>query len=329
MTWIWRYTATADNAVNLSPATGAFLMYYLKEMWKQGGATAKSSSDGTTYSSSTDLLTTGASGAGGFGNTSAWGRWQFPDGTEVCVQRGTTNLLWRIKWSHSATFVGGSPAATQTPSATDQQYVCGGGTEAAPTYFSLWAADAGYKASMGMDNAAPYDFWCVTGTIGTGLLNNRIWRLSMASGSYPSADVAPYIVDANTGGLSLTALAGVTVNSLGIGQGYYKKGLSGEAWVNYRAMAYAYVAGAVTASPLGLGVDPYNGYDSIEDILLARINGTDSTPGRKGRANIGTVAWAGSVRATMQDYFDTAGALRYAYFGDVALRWPPGVVPVR
>ena len=55
--------------------------------------------------------------------------------------------MWRIKYSASAGFVGGSPSNVQTPSATDEQILLSGGTDAAPTYTGLLGTDNTYRAN--------------------------------------------------------------------------------------------------------------------------------------------------------------------------------------
>ena len=66
-------------------------------------------------------------------NTSAWFRISNPDGVEYVCQRGINNLQWRVKVSPTVGFTGGSPGATQVPSATDEGIVLGGGTDASPS----------------------------------------------------------------------------------------------------------------------------------------------------------------------------------------------------
>jgi len=63
--------------------------------------------------------------------------------TELCVQTdGGTGL--RIKVAFRTAFTGGTPSPTQTPSAADEQYWIGGGTDASPTYTNFFAA-SGYR----------------------------------------------------------------------------------------------------------------------------------------------------------------------------------------
>ena len=144
-----------------APATGAVAMWRVISMLVAAGATKVADSDGTTYSAVGTRVTSGASGAQGLGNTNAWVRLQLPGGRELTIQRGASNTVWRVKYSASAYFTGGSPGATQTPSATDEAIRCGGGTDASPTYLSWFATDATYKLYGGAGGAAD-GFWFAT-----------------------------------------------------------------------------------------------------------------------------------------------------------------------
>lgn len=326
MSWIFQYTATPDDGANLVPATGAYVAFYLKECLKQAGWTVQSSSDGTTYNAGGDQITTGAAGAGGMANNSAWFRIRSPAGAggrELTFQRGTTNLLWRHKLSHTSGFTGGSPGATQTPSAADERIVAGAGTDAAPTFITWLAADASYKAHVGADNAAPYDAYVIMVPNGGGSAR-RWWHVNMATGSYPSGDVAPYVVEMATGAFTKAALSGVSVQSANFGQGFYKKGLGGESFRTFRGFMYTNSSGTDLV-PQSAGINPYDSDDNLFPIPVGRISGTDADPGWKGFAPTSMMGWPGSTRSD-GDYTNV-GALRYAYWGVLALRFSPNATP--
>lgn len=324
MTWIWQKSATPNDAVNLSPATGSEAVFYLKEALKQAGWVVKSSSDGTTYNSTGDQITVATSGAGGMANNSAWFRIQSPAGAssiEFTFQRGTTNTTWRMKLSHSSMFTGGSPGATQTPSATDERIIAGGGTDAAPTFFTWLATDNNYKVHIGTDNAAPYAWYMVALPNGGGS-PRRAWYVPLLSGGSPSADVAQYVVEMNTGSMTFASLSNATANTGCFGQGFYKKGLSGEAFKPFRLFAY-YSSGG--GSYLNQNVaNPYDGNDVLLPCPIGRLN-ADSEAGWKGWAPTSMVALQTAQRAD-GDYVDVSGA-RYAIFDDIAFIWPSSVIP--
>lgn len=140
--------ARFDN-VNNTFSTGGAVNYALKEVMKLAGWVVKASSDGTTYNSTGDQITSGSSGAGGFNNNGAWVRLQDPGAVrEVVIQcngvgtTGSNNT--RILYSAASKFTGGTPGAVRVPTATDQQFVFGGGTDASPTY-SLWTSNTSVR----------------------------------------------------------------------------------------------------------------------------------------------------------------------------------------
>jgi hypothetical protein len=99
---------------NQTPATCAEAVYNLKTLLKLVGWTVKKSSDGTTYNSTGDQISSGASGANGMNNARAWFVIQEP-GTvprQFCLQRQNTvgvntSYQWRVKYSRYAGFTGG------------------------------------------------------------------------------------------------------------------------------------------------------------------------------------------------------------------------------
>lgn len=286
MTWKWQLNGTPNSAVNLSPATGAVAVFNFKEMLKQLGWVVKASSDGSTFNSTGDQITTGATGAGGFANNSAWFRIQDPATLrEFTWQRGTTNLVARVKWSHSSKFTGGSPGTTQTPSAADETIIRGGGTDASPTFTTVFGADASYRFHAGGDDATPYYFWYrCTSTTGPAFATTS-WGLFISGdrGTYPYQDNAPYIIEFG----QTTAQSASNVNGTPFGGYYFKKGLAGEAFVsgnagNYAGFLFGTAQPIVPASAAGqsLGVNPYTGNDNGYPIPVGRSNNL-TQPGHK------------------------------------------------
>lgn len=193
-------------SVGTIPGTGPIAMYLLKTTLVTAGWTVKSDSDGTTYASGGGQVTSGGTGANGLGNNNAWIRIQAPavgnNTREITIQRsntapaGTGNTQWRIKYSANAKFTGGSPGATQTPSAADEVVMAGAGTDASPTFQStLFTTDNTYRISIAAGGVTEYysfAMWTnISGSI-TGL--NAIALDVMASGSYRSEDVDPAVM---------------------------------------------------------------------------------------------------------------------------------------
>lgn len=181
-------------------------MYSLISTLMTAGWLKKMDSDGTTYSATGVQVTSGNSGTNGLANNNAWVRLQSPitnGGTivnqtrELTIQRGTTDLVWRIKYSASSLFTG-SPAVAATPSSTDEVFMCGGGTNASPTFFALMNTNLTYRWHIACGGAAEfYSFiaWsAVAGpTYQSGSATN-IFLDVMASGTYPATDVDPAVM---------------------------------------------------------------------------------------------------------------------------------------
>lgn len=185
-------------------------MYTLISTLVSAGWTKVMDSDGTTYSAIGAQVTSGSSGANGLGNTNAWVRLQSPPtngGTivnqtrEITIQRGTTDLVWRIKYSASALFAGGTPGISQTPLSTDEVFMIGGGTNASPTFGNLFATNQTYRWHVVCGGASEsYSFVAWSFLAGGGTNTCTIIALDvMATGTYPATDVDPavMIVDLN------------------------------------------------------------------------------------------------------------------------------------
>lgn len=189
---------------------GSLVFFKLKTQKKAAGWTVVSSSDGTTYNASSDIITTNLTGAGGLHNASAWFVIREPGGRrEWCYQHISTAMLYRVKYSPFARFIGGSPSATRVPSATDEQVLAGGGTDASPTGGSFF--NAVVQRCHVMCNSTPiggvYPFYFfMTASPGTTEQAGAIWCEPMAPGSYDAGDLDPCIVGAATSGGGIASM---------------------------------------------------------------------------------------------------------------------------
>lgn len=129
----------------MGDTAGGRSFFDFKEGLKQGGWTVESSGDGLAlFSAVGDVITVRGTGAGGV-NIRAWLRLQGHSGFEIIMQMGDGSVAGsaseidiRIKLSAADGFVGGSPSAIQTPSATDEFVIRGGTNDAAPTFNRIW-----------------------------------------------------------------------------------------------------------------------------------------------------------------------------------------------
>lgn len=192
MTWQTSYSGT--SVLNSGPAYGGgHAMFNLKELLKGVGWSVLSSSDGTTYNASGDQITHYSTGAGGILNNYAWYRIRDPaDRREYLAQRGTSNTSWKIIYSSSDRFTGGTPDATTLPTATDQQGLADNGTGFA-TIFT--AGDCmTYMAAQDAAHNGVYAFWLVSSPIiVTDILNPCTILCEAMDSDFSSSDPDPCI----------------------------------------------------------------------------------------------------------------------------------------
>lgn len=303
------------------PATGAVAMWTLIQMWIAAGASKLADSDGTTYSSSGTRVTSGASGAQGLGNASAWVRIRFLDGREFTIQRGSNNVSWRIKYSAQAQFTGGSPGAVQTPTAADEAIRLGGGTDASPTYVTLFTTDASYKLYGGADNASA-KWWFNTALIAGGAANAGMFvdLIPTPTTGDNEACVIGIAVSGNTFTSSILGANNAVASGSGV-MGWLKYGLSGAGYVALPAMTINDSAGAVW--PNNAGTNPHTGKDVIKLIEYNRKSSLTAPTGPKGTGSI--VAWNPTSRSAIELY-SIASTRDRIVFGDANFPWNGAVV---
>lgn len=301
---------------------GSEVTYRLKEVLKAAGWTVPRSSDGTTYNAAGDQITTPNTGAGGMNNNSAWFVIREPGGVrEWCFQRGTANGQLRLKYSALDRFTGGSPAATVTPTATDQQVLTGGGTDGSPTYTSFFGTAGTYRSHCIAQSTAEggaYGFWCLTSPNAGGTPTTGMYQEPMLVGSYPNTDPDPVIVNAGN------SSAVWSINSTPVPKGWYAMNTGSEAWVDYPHAAPVN-AGAATGTLYGVGqtgTSPYSGNDEAMAPTYARPTGS-SQPGRKGTAKYLL------MKGVNRDYPDTGNLTTdaYVYGNQLLIPWPENIVP--
>jgi hypothetical protein len=122
----------------------------------------------------------GSSGANGLSNTNAWVLLRQPKGSgshgyydgkrQICIQRGSQDYSWRIKYSASGTFNLDTATNIRTPFSTDQVFLCGSGSDSSPSYANIFdtSGRSSYSthyvvASTGSsDNRNPYGFIAIS-----------------------------------------------------------------------------------------------------------------------------------------------------------------------
>lgn len=308
---------TFSFSTNQTPATGAAFLYRLKTLLKSVGWTVKSSSDGTTYNSSGDQISSESSGANGMANALAWFRIQCP--TKDSVTREFTFQIqtgagtgWRIKYSYSAGFTGGSPGATQTPSATDEKIPTGsgGGTDASPTFGTICTTGATNAQYCAGDVNEGYSFYASQSSAGT--------LSSVLCFDYldvPSGDIDPIVMffSASSSILTTTSTleAGSTANT------WWGKGTKNEIW---STISLTIPYNSVTAIK-AFGANPYTGNSDIISLYWAKTTNNTVESGYKGRSKLFYANLTTQVQGTT---YNTKSKIQ---LGDFAFPWDGTTTP--
>jgi uncharacterized protein (UPF0333 family) len=308
--------------ISVTSGNGCPAFYSLKTTLVSNGWTVQSSSDGTTYNSSGDAITSANSGANGLNNNNAWFRVRVTtaqDGynREFVIQRGTSASNWNIKYSLVG-FTGGSPNATTTPTATDEQFVITTSTAIFTGTESVYicvgnSTDKNQFYLIGVDpGASPRAV-------------KTIFALDrLLANTYPSAEKDPYIIWINAGGTSVDLLA----QNISIGSnenqlftcGWMGKGTAVEAFK--RLMGYTYRDGSGNYlhanNRTGYGANSLDGYITTLPIVFGR-NAQYTTPrGAKGASTL--FQWH-SASTTWGTTFTQVSFRDRIVFGDVNVPW--------
>lgn len=311
----------------------AEVFYTLKERMKDAGWVVKASSDGTTYNSTGDQITSGGTAANGLNRSSAWFRIQEPGGRrEFTFQRGASATAWRVKYSANAKFTGGSPAATVTASATDEQIWVGSGTDASPTYSTttFTGTSGAFKYHIVTQSTATNGayYWYVMSSIYPGTGARYLFGMdAIAANTHPSEDADPAV-------LILTTNAEVSggAHFLGAVWRYWiSYGTGSQVWRNSHCTVYSTIWGAGSQTIDETRVEdrmvPYPGASKDAKIPFAVAY--------RSAANTADVSFKGfcatlKIRGVNTRAWPTTVDLStdaYVYFGAFLVPWPESVTP--
>lgn len=176
---------TLHHDVNIARAsvTVEELMYRHLQVRKAAGEVVVGSSDGTTFGAS-DLITSAAAW-----NNNAYVIIRNADSTVwECWQRGTSSTAWRAKVARSA-FAAPSHA-TQTPAATGEEYLLGGGTDASPTFTTFFATGY-YHLTADEQPVNGHTYWGINQVTVTGSPSNGASICRTPVVAHASDDTAP------------------------------------------------------------------------------------------------------------------------------------------
>jgi len=322
---------------NWLPATGAESIFRLKLKLKVAGWTVTRSSDGTTYNSSGDQITIPGSGTGGMANNYAWFVIQQPAGSippfsgtrQLCMQRqASNNTGWRVKYSFSAGFTGGSPSSTQTPSASDEQIIWGGGTDASPSFAVLFGTDGTYNLHTAVGNIDPFGFWSVAYPVGGGN-PNYVFMMDPMQAGFPSQDTDPYVLFLSQGAYIFANGSSMNFSGYNPGgyispKGFLKHGLTGEGFVTIPAMQYAQTSSGTAVFPDGAGTNPHSSKDDLLPAIYARNSAQTVPIGFKG---ISTFVHFRSAARASGDTMSAPNTKDHIVIGQVVFDWDGVTTP--
>lgn len=337
--------ASQHFTTNQTPGSYALALYQIFSTMLAAGWTMVMSSDGTTFGAGVHV-TSGNSGAGGFSNTGAWIVLQQPAGN-VSPYAGTRQFMFqcgnttggtvRCVYSRQGLFTGG--AATQSPTATDERFCCGGGTPASPTYFS-WAN--GNPPNMRMEAMAddgtagskmPFAIYGVGFPTGGASSASGAFMFDPIS-NYETGDSDPYVIFWANSGSALQIQGDLTSYSGGPVTDATKEGNSSgnaKTWNNasavnalpavfYGTQGLGPAEGSTQTAVGVMGTSPVTGNDVVVPVIWGRIGNRGGTTGWKG---VSMMIRYRSASRSMGSTLSVASpaAKDYIVLGDVVLPW--------
>lgn len=331
------------TSVNNTPATGPAAIVVLTTTMIAAGWTVSAWSDGTTMHTASGVPT-----ATDLAHTDAWVRMQDPAGKrEWTFQRGTTNVLWRIKRSETGKFVTGSPSATVTPTGATEQIVVGGGTDASPTFATVFDTDGTYRCSAvafdGVLTSGVYHwaFTCATSFT----KQSRLFWFEDGLREVHSLDQSPCVaylrhqVNLSTADIGWNGIGSINTGPF---VGWGKFGLAGQQSVLYRALIF-YTGGSQAIPPVATFnlISPSALSPSTEDLMFfVPIVGTSIDSGFSGSSQgfkgvLEHVAYILDYARAYPDTFDltTDAKIAIGWTGSsqgglFAMYWEDGTAPL-
>jgi hypothetical protein len=311
----------AKQFIKTNPASGGEAMAAFKNLLKTCGWTHQASSTGqggtftTTPGNANDLITSYYSN---FYNNYTWWVGKHTDGRSILLMNGTSHAVWRIAYSFSAGFTGGTPSATVAPTATDNYDILGGSTS---LYYNLFSGDGLQRFKAMAQDSAPYGWWLTAHFPANIGCNTGLFMDPLVAGSYPAEDTDPYVFGAFTvdyGNIAYTAgMFGREQAAPQFGcRGYLKKGLAGEGFVNIPGMYFRNYTRDVF--PATLGSNPVNGKDDFLPIIYARPSALTAPVGYKGVSSL--FKYLTVNRSTLSTLSKTTSRDKLV-LGDVVVDW--------
>lgn len=269
-------------------------------------------------------------------NNRAWFILRQPNSTrEFCFQTSSTRDYWRIKYSFSG-FSSGSPSATQTPSASDEQILFGGGTDSSPTTSKLFPLTEGNFIFNSCADDDGYSFYFFAYSKGNLRSTSAITTLfifdNLKQGSRNQNDADPSIMYiGNSGTLNyINQICYPSDDTSSKFKGYMCKGISSkEAFVNIGVASWGTQYNAWSPSLSDHAENPHNSSEDLCPILYFYKNknspaNLDPSQGYKGTSNAFFIGSLQRVNGDLYDYDDLSGgsiAGKKIYIAGFALPW--------
>lgn len=318
-----------QSNVNSVPTTGSAAWYLWISTLAAAGWTHQGGGDGTSFENNGQtagpytVITTGASGAGGLGNTNAWVRLRSPTGSrEFVLQRSSTDLLWRMFYSKGAGFSTGA-TATVRPTATDEAECIG---DTSGGFTTAMNTNGTYRFHVVAEDAATaggiYGWWVHCTVSGTGAFARFFAYEGVTNAQGAHADKAVFINPGGTGGGSAPTKTQLrNANSV---RSWFRPGFSDQTWTDTFALSYVNGNGG-ELFPSEAGTNPYTGGDDRAVVPFSRYAGL----GRSGYLGTSTrLFWRGPSRAYPDTVDLATDAYVYVAGGDILMPWPNSTAPL-
>jgi len=268
---------------------------------------------------------------------------------QICWQVNSAGQC-RIKVSPRVGFVAGSPSPSQTPYASDETFLLGGGTDASPTFETLWPASGNWMQARidGTTDAVWAATYATGGGLPTALLLVETTPVLYSYGG-SLIDKAPWVYSARSG--SDCAIDTTLSSELYGPLGWLAYGIasiypgSSAIWCRLPAgeVAVRDSVGVLQAGiPNGLAQDPdltttvipSNGLCFLRRRALSgqalgpKESGDINTTGQKGYGTSLLYSGIRSATPSLQQVVDSAGNNSYVLgMGDLLLQWELGLPP--
>lgn len=321
--------------LNVAPSTYEECWYRLKEIFKLAGWSVSQSSDASTFANS-DLITTSSV----LSNNLSWFVMTQPvlDGYQkhLCFQMSDVANKFGLRLKISWTGFPNATVATQTPVATDEQVIFGGGTNVSPT-FSVFFDNSNInrvRLNLIAGNAAnDYMVACIGSYRTVGGIGSLMLIDKLIDNNPLDIDPYVYIIGAGTSyptaalnsGTSMDPLT-TTTQSNNLLNMWIRKGYSNEFFG--KGQMNFYNIGTSSGSNVGMmgvvGPSPYDGVDMLFPSLIFLTSDMSGSAFTCYKGKLKNVFMSGTAKSAL----DTFNNKSRIVAGVLALPWDGITTPI-